>query len=388
MPVRNRFAEMLPEIIEWRRDLHENPEIMYETHRTAGIVAEKLESFGCDEVTTGIGRVGVVGVIKGKTDTSGRVIGLRADMDALPIIEETGLDYASKIPGAMHACGHDGHTAMLLGTAKYLAETRNFDGTCVVFFQPAEEGGGGSLEMINDGLLERWNIDEVYAIHNKPGLDAGQFAMRPGPIMAAADQFEIYVTGRGGHAAEPHLGIDATLVASHIVVALQSVVARNVDPMKQAVLTVSTFNASSQANNVISETAVLTGTVRSMDGDVQDFIERRLSEVCESTAAAFGATAKVDYHRGYPATVNAVENTKIAVEVAKDIAGSADDNTPAVMGAEDFSYLLERRPGTFIFLGNGDSAGWHHPKFNFNDEIIPAGCSWFAGMVETRMPAK
>ena len=388
MPVRNRFAEMLPEIIDWRRDLHENPEIMYETHRTAGIVADKLKSFGCDEVTPGIGRVGVVGVIKGRTDTSGRVVGLRADMDALPIVEETGLDYASKVPGAMHACGHDGHTAMLLGTAKYLAETRNFDGTCVVIFQPAEEGGGGSLEMIKDGLLDRWDIDEVYAIHNKPGLGVGQFAMRPGPIMAAADQFEIQVTGRGGHAAEPHLGVDATLVASHIVVALQSVVARNVDPMKQAVLTVSTFNASSQAYNVISETAVLTGTVRSMDGDVQDLVERRLSEICEMTAASFGATATVDYHRGYPATVNSVENTQFAVDVATEIAGSADGNTPAVMGAEDFSYMLERRPGTFIFLGNGDSAGWHHPKYNFNDEAIPAGCSWFAGMVESRMPAK
>lgn len=387
MPVKNRFAEMLPEITEWRRDLHENPEIMFETHRTAAFVAEKLAEFGCDDITTGIGRTGVVGVIKGKTDTSGKVVGLRADMDALPIMEETGLEYASKIPGAMHACGHDGHTSMLLGAAKYLAETRNFDGTCVLIFQPAEEGGGGGREMVKDGLMERWGINEVYAIHNKPGIAVGEFALRPGAILASADQFDVTVTGKGGHAAEPHLCVDATLVASHIVVALQSIASRNVDPAKRAVLSVCTFKSSSEAHNVISETVRLSGTVRTMDPEVQDMMEKRLSEVCEATAAAFGATADVDFRRGYPATVNTEANTEYAIDVAKSINPASDGDLPAGMGAEDFSYMLEARPGAFIYLGNGDSAGWHHPKFDFNDETIPAGCSWFAGMVETRMPA-
>src|SRR5690606_24114338 len=251
MPVKNRFAELLPEITAWRRDLHENPELLFEVHRTAGKVAGLLRGFGCDEVVEGIGQTGVVGVIRGRTDTKGRVIGLRADMDALPIIEQTGLPYASKTQGKMHACGHDGHTAMLLGAAKYLAETRNFDGTAVVIFQPAEEGGGGGREMVKDGMMERWGIQEVYGMHNMPGIPVGTFAIREGAMMAAADQFDVIVTGKGGHAAKPQDCIDTTLVAAHIVLALQSIASRNVDPLKQVVVSVCTFRTESEAYNVI-----------------------------------------------------------------------------------------------------------------------------------------
>ena len=253
MPVKNRFAELLPEITAWRRDFHEHPELQYDVHRTAGRVARLLRDFGCDEVVEGIGRTGVVGVIKGKTDSKGRVIGLRADMDALPIIEQTGLDYASKTPGKMHACGHDGHTAMLLGAAKYLAETRNFDGTAVVIFQPAEEGGAGGEAMVQDGLVSRWNIQEFYGMHNMPGMPVGSFSIKPGPMMAAADQFDIIVTGKGGHAAKPHECIDTTLTAAQIIVALQSVVSRNIDPLKNAVVSVCVVSTDSTAQNVIPE---------------------------------------------------------------------------------------------------------------------------------------
>ncbi|MCT2540120.1 M20 family metallopeptidase [Sedimentimonas flavescens] len=387
MPVKNRFAELLPEITAWRRDFHENPEILFEVHRTAGKVAELLRGFGCDEVVEGIGRTGVVGVIKGKTDTKGRVIGLRADMDALPIHEATGLDYASKTPGKMHACGHDGHTAMLLGAAKYLAETRNFDGSAVVIFQPAEEGGGGGREMVDDGMMDRFGIQEVYGMHNWPGLPVGSFAIREGALMAAADQFEIVVTGKGGHAAKPHDSIDTTLVASHIVVALQSIASRNVDPLKQVVVSVCTFRTESEAHNVIPQTVLLKGTVRTMDPAVQDYVERRISEIAEGTATAFGASAAVKYMRGYPVTINAPENTGYAIEVAQKVSGKVDANVAPQMGAEDFSFMLNARPGAYIFLGNGDTAMVHHPAYNFDDNAIPFGSSWYAGMVEERMPA-
>ncbi|MBW0159619.1 M20 aminoacylase family protein [Sedimentimonas flavescens] len=387
MPVKNRFAELLPEITAWRRDFHENPEILFEVHRTAGKVAELLRGFGCDEVVEGIGRTGVVGVIKGKTDTKGRVIGLRADMDALPIHEATGLDYASKTPGKMHACGHDGHTAMLLGAAKYLAETRNFDGSAVVIFQPAEEGGGGGREMVDDGMMDRFGIQEVYGMHNWPGLPVGSFAIREGALMAAADQFEIVVTGKGGHAAKPHDSIDTTLVASHVVVALQSIASRNVDPLKQVVVSVCTFRTESEAHNVIPQTVLLKGTVRTMDPAVQDYVERRISEIAEGTATAFGASAAVKYMRGYPVTINAPENTGYAIEVAQKVSGKVDANVAPQMGAEDFSFMLNARPGAYIFLGNGDTAMVHHPAYNFDDNAIPFGSSWYAGMVEERMPA-
>lgn len=387
MPVKNRFAELLPEIAAWRRDIHSHPEILYDTHRTSALVKEKLVEFGCDEVVDAIGRTGVVGVIRGKTNGSGRAIGLRADMDALPIEEATGLDYASKIPGAMHACGHDGHTAMLLGAAKYLCETRNFDGAAVVIFQPAEEGGAGGKEMCDDGMMKRFGIDEVYGMHNWPGRPVGSFAIRPGPFFAAADQFEIVLEGKGGHAAKPQETVDTTVLASHLVLALQSIVSRNVDPVKNCVVSVTSFETSSTAFNVIPQSVTLRGTVRTLDADVRDLAERRLTEIAERTAGVFGGVARVDYQRGYPVMSNHETETEFAAEVARDVAGDCDDKAPLIMGGEDFAYMLEERPGAYILVGNGDTAMVHHPEYNFNDEAIPAGCSWFAGMVEARLPA-
>ena len=387
MPVKNRFAEMLPEITAWRRDFHEHPELLFDVHRTAARVADLLRGFGCDEVVTGIGRTGVVAVIKGRTDSAGRVIGLRADMDALPIHEATRAEHASKTPGKMHACGHDGHTSMLLGAAKYLAETRNFDGTAVMIFQPAEEGGGGGREMVQDGMLDRWQVQEVYGMHNMPGIPVGSFAIRPGAMMAAADQFDITVTGKGGHAAKPHDCIDTVVVAAHIIVALQTIASRGVDPLKQVVVSVCTVATDSTAHNVIPQVVRMKGTARTMDFSVQDFVERRVKEIASGTALALGAVAEVDYQRGYPVTVNAEANTVFAADVAQAVSGKVDRDTPPLMGAEDFSYMLLERPGAYIFLGNGDTPMVHHPAYDFDDAAIPFGSSWYAGMVEARMPA-
>jgi hippurate hydrolase len=385
MPVKNRFAELLPEIAAWRRDLHEHPEILFETHRTAATVAAKLRAFGCDEVVEGIGRTGVVGVIRGRQTASGRTIGLRADMDALPIIEQTGLPYASKTPGAMHACGHDGHTAMLLGAAKYLSETRNFDGTVVVIFQPAEEGGGGGREMCADGMMDRWKIDEVYGMHNWPGKPVGSFAIRSGAFFAATDQFEITIEGKGGHAAKPQETVDSTVVASHLVLALQTIVSRNADPVGQIVVSVTSFETSSKAFNVIPQRVTIKGTVRTMSREIRDLAERRLKAIAESTATTFGATAAINYMRGYPVMVNHDDQTAFAADVARAVSGDCAD-APLVMGGEDFAYMLEERPGAYILVGNGDTAAVHHPEYNFNDEAIPAGCSWWAEIAERRLP--
>jgi hippurate hydrolase len=387
MPVKNRIAEMQPEIAAWRRDFHENPELLFEVHRTAGIVAAKLREFGCDEVVEGIGRTGVVGVIKGRTDTAGRVVGLRADMDALPITEATGVPHASKVPGRMHACGHDGHTAMLLGAAKYLCETRNFDGTAVVIFQPAEEGGGGGREMCADGMMDRWNIQEVYGMHNMPGLPVGEFAIRPGPFFAATDQFTIDITGRGGHAAKPHETIDTTVVGAQMVLALQTIVSRNTDPLKNVVVSVTSFRTGSDAYNVIPQTVQLRGTVRTLEAEMRAMAEARIKAIAAQIAEAFGATAVVDYHKGYPVMVNHAAETAHAAAVAAAVAGKPVREVPPLMGGEDFAYMLEERPGAYILVGNGDTAGVHHPAYDFNDTAIPAGSSWYAGMVEARMPA-
>ncbi|WP_170460620.1 M20 aminoacylase family protein [Ruegeria arenilitoris] len=386
MPVKNRFAELQDEITAWRRDIHENPEILFDTHRTSALVAEKLKEFGCDEVVTGIGRTGVVGVIKGKSDTKGKVIGLRADMDALPIHEATGLDYASKTPGAMHACGHDGHTAMLLGAAKYLSETRNFDGTVVVIFQPAEEGGGGGREMCEDNLMERWGIQEVYGMHNWPGKPVGSFSIRPGAFFAATDQFDITFEGRGGHAAKPHETVDTTVMTAQAVLALQTIASRNADPIDQVVVSVTSFETSSKAFNVIPQKVQIKGTVRTMSKEMRDLAEQRINEICSGVAATFGGTADVTYIRGYPVMINSDEQTEFAAEVARSISGACEE-APLVMGGEDFAYMLEERPGAYILVGNGDTAMVHHPEYNFNDEAIPAGCSWWAEIVEQRMPA-
>ncbi|MCB5198183.1 M20 family metallopeptidase [Loktanella sp. TSTF-M6] len=386
MPVKNRFAELHDDITAIRRDLHQHPEILFETHRTSQVVADRLTAIGCDEVVTGIGRTGVVGVIKGNSDKSGKVIGLRADMDALPIHEATGLDYASKTPGAMHACGHDGHTAMLLGAAQYLAETRNFDGTVVVIFQPAEEGGGGGREMCEDGLMDRWNIQEVYGMHNWPGRPIGSFAIRPGAFFAATDQFDVVIEGKGGHAAKPHETVDSTLVAAHCVTALQSIASRNADPVDQVVVSVTSIESSSKAYNVIAQRVHLRGTVRTMSAEMRALAEQRLTAICQGTAATFGAQADVTYHKGYPCMVNHDEQTAFAADVARAVAGSCDD-APLVMGGEDFAFMLEERPGAYILVGNGDTASVHHPEYNFDDAVIPAGCSWWAEIVERRMPA-
>ena len=386
MPIRNRFAELLPEITAWRRDLHAHPEILFEVHRTAALVAERLRAFGCDEVHEGIGRTGVVGVIRGRAGTSGRTVGLRADMDALPITEATDLPHASRTPGAMHACGHDGHTAMLLGAAQYLAETRNFDGTAVVIFQPAEEGGGGGREMCADGLMDRFGISEVYGLHNWPGLPLGSFAIRPGAFFAATDQFRIIVEGRGGHAAKPHETVDPTVIAAHLVTALQTIAARNADPVDQLVVSVTSLRTSSEAYNVIPARAELRGTVRTLSDRVRDMAEARLRALVPGIVGAFGGSAVLDYWRGYPVMVNHEAETEHAAAVAQAVTGQPTAAAPPVMGGEDFAYLLNERPGAYILLGNGDSAPVHNPGYDFNDEAIPAGCSWLAGMVEARLP--
>lgn len=386
MPIKNRFAELLPEITDWRRDFHAHPEILFDTHRTAGIVAEKLESFGCDEVVTGLGRTGVVALIHGRSLASGKVIALRADMDALPINEKTGLDYASETPGKMHACGHDGHTAMLLGAAKYLAETRNFDGTVAVIFQPAEEGGGGGREMVEDGIMERFGIEEVYGMHNWPGMPVGSFGIRPGPFFAAADLIRIDVHGKGGHAAKPHETIDPTVIASQIVLALQTIASRNADPIHQLVVSITSFETDSTAFNVIPSKVLLKGTVRTLDPALRDLAERRIEEIAGGIASAMGAEATVEYQRNYPVMINSEEQTEFAADVAKKVSGDCAE-APLVMGGEDFAFMLNARPGAYILVGNGDTASVHHPEYNFTDEAIPAGCSWWAEVVETRMPA-
>ena len=386
MAFKNAVAELQPEIAAWRQALHSDPELLFETHRTAAFVAQKLRGFGVDEVVTGLGRTGVVGVIRGARQTSGRVIGLRADMDALPIQEETGLAYASKTAGAMHACGHDGHTAMLLGAAKYLAETRNFDGTAVVIFQPAEEGGGGGREMCEDGLMERFGIQQVYGMHNWPQMPTGEFAIRSGAFFAATDMFELTIKGRGGHAAKPNITVDPTLVASHVVLALQSIVSRNADPVGQLVVSVTSFETSSTAFNVIPQEVRLRGTVRSLAAPLQDLAEERIGDLARGTAAAYGAEAELQYKRSYPVMANHEVETEFAADMARRVSGACAQ-ADLVMGGEDFSFMLNERPGAYILIGNGDSAPVHHPEYNFNDEAITAGCSWWVELIEQGMPA-
>jgi len=382
MPILNRLADRADDITGWRRDLHAHPELQYDTHRTAAFVAARLAEFGVDEVVTGIGRTGVVGVIHGSRG-GGRAIGLRADMDALPIAEATGKPWASTVAGKMHACGHDGHTSMLLGAARHLAETRNFAGTAVVIFQPAEEGGGGARAMIEDGLMERFGIAEVYGMHNMPGLPVGSFAIRAGGLMASADTLEIEIEGVGGHAAFPQDCTDTVLAGAAVVQAVQQIVARNVDPLQSAVISITCFNAGF-TDNVIPQTAKLVGTVRSLDSAVRDLLEARLNAVVPAAAAAYGATARVTYRRECPVTVNHPEQTAFAAAVAREIAGESrvDADMRPEMGAEDFSFMLEKRPGAFIFVGNGDSARLHHPAYDFDDAAIPVGASYWVRLVE------
>jgi len=382
MAVENWVARQLEELTEFRRDLHRNPEVLYDLERTAARVADALRAAGVDEVVTGIGRTGVVGVIRGRSDTRGRVIGLRADMDALPITEETGAPWASTKPGMMHACGHDGHTTMLLGAARHLAESRAFDGTVVVIFQPAEEGGAGAKAMMDDGLFERFPVQEIYGLHNWPGLPVGHFAIRSGPIMASLDEIRIRVDGIGGHAAFPHSTVDPVTVTAALIQAVQTIVSRNVDPLKSAVVSITTIHGG-DAFNIIPSTVTLTGTVRTLEEGVRDLVEKRLRKAVSGIADAFEAKAELDYIRNYPVTVNNSEQVEKAVRAAVEVSGAANVTTdiPPSMVGEDFAFMLGVVPGAFIFAGNGPSAGLHNPKYDFNDELIPYGCSYWTTLV-------
>lgn len=376
------------EITQWRRTLHADPELLFDVHNTAAFVAEKLKSFGCDEIVTGIGRTGVVGVIHGRPGGNGPAIGLRADMDALPIEEATGVDWASRTPGKMHACGHDGHTAMLLGAARHLAATRNFTGSVAVIFQPAEEGGGGGREMVEDGMMERFGITKVFGMHNLPGLPVGQFAICKGPIMAATDLFDIRITGRGGHAAMPHQTVDPIVAGSAIVSSLQSIASRIANPLEPLVVSVTRFVGGS-AYNIIPETVDLAGTVRTLSPAMRDLAEHTIGGIATSVAAAHGARAEVKYDRNYPVTFNHSEETDFAADVAATLAGEegVERNQPPTMGGEDFSFMLEARPGALIFMGNGDSANLHHPAYDFNDDAIPVGVSYWVKLAERSLAA-
>jgi amidohydrolase len=386
MPISSAVQDLVADTQVWRRDIHQNPELLYDVEVTASYVADRLAAFGCDEVVTSIGRTGVVGVIRGAKGKSKRAIGLRADMDALPIEEQTNLPYRSRIPGKMHACGHDGHTAMLLGAARRLAQTRNFAGDAVVIFQPAEEGGAGAMAMIDDGLMDRFGVEEVYGMHNWPGMPVGKFMLRKGPLMAAADEITITIEGQGGHAAMPHHCIDPVVVGAQIVLALQTIASRSVNPLDSCVVSITRFQAGS-ASNIIPQSAWLNGTVRTLEAATRDLAEKRIHEIAAGLAAAGGVTAKVEYRRGYPPTVNHPAQTEFAAKVARKVVGESrvDTNIAPVMGAEDFSFMLEARPGAFIFLGNGDSAKLHHPAYDFNDAALPYGMSYWVELVETAL---
>ncbi|MEJ6746416.1 MAG: M20 aminoacylase family protein [Yoonia sp.] len=385
MPVINRIADFTPDMTAWRRHLHTIPELMFECHQTAAFVVERLREFGITEIHEGIATTGVVAIIEGQGD--GPTIGLRADMDALPMQEETGLSYASTVDGMMHACGHDGHTTMLLGAARYLAETRNFKGRVALIFQPAEENGGGGEVMVKEGILDTFDIKEVYALHNAPGVEVGNFYTTPGPIMAAADSFDIHIVGNGGHGAMPHATADPIMAAVGIANAIQTIVSRNNYSQDNLVVSITQIHTGS-ADNVVPEKAYMNGTVRTFDPAVRTMVMARLEAIVAGQAAAYGVEARMDYLVGYPATINEPERTEFAADVAREIAGDAgvDGNAPPEMGAEDFAYLLEKRPGSYLFVGNGDTAGLHHPEYDFDDEAAAAGASFFAKLIERALP--
>ncbi|MEP1538249.1 MAG: M20 aminoacylase family protein [Paracoccaceae bacterium] len=385
MAVINRIGDLASEMTEWRRHLHTIPELSFDCPKTAAFIAERLREFDVDEIEEGIAQTGIVAIINGQGD--GPTIGLRADFDALPIIEETEVDYASTHAGNMHACGHDGHTAMLLGAAKYLAETRNFSGRVALIFQPAEEEGGGAEVMCQDGIMDRYDIDQVYALHNVPGLELGGFYTTPGPIMAAVDTFTINITGQGGHAAMPQEAKDPIVAACGMVQAIQTIISRNHHAGEDLVISVTQIHTGT-VNNVIPTTAYINGTVRTFETHVQTMVEQRLTEIVAGQAASYGVEAELVYQRDYPATVNTALQTAFAVEVAKEVAGQAPviDTVEKVTGAEDFSFMLNERPGAYLFLGAGEGAALHNPEYNFNDEISPIGATFFAKLVETAQP--
>lgn len=388
MAIENWVAQHVENLTAFRRDLHENPELLYDLPRTAATVANALRAAGVDEVIEGIGKTGVVGVIHGQSNTSGRTIGLRADMDALPIVEATGKPWASKVEGKMHACGHDGHTTMLLGAARHLVQSRAFDGTVIVIFQPAEEGGAGAKAMIDDGLFTRWPCDEVYGMHNRPNLPVGQFTIAPGPIMGSVDEIRISIEGRGGHAARPDATIDPLPIAAALIQSIQTVVSRTVDPMDNAVVSLCTIHAGN-AFNVIPQTLEMTGTVRTLREEVRTHIEAQLAALVPNIAGGFGATAQLEYIRMYPVTVNHEHETDLAAAAATEVAGEANVtlDMPPVLGGEDFSFMLNEVPGAMINIGNGPSAGLHHPEYDFNDDVIAWGCSYWTTLVRRRLPA-
>ena len=388
MPIKNQFSELYEHKKSWRHHIHQNPELLYDTIHTSKFVETKLKEFGCDEVITGIGRTGVVAIIKGKENKSGKVIGLRADMDALPIQEQTNLDYASKVPGIMHACGHDGHTAMLLGAAKYLSDTRNCDGEVALVFQPAEEGGGGAKEMIGDGLIEKFNIQEFYGMHNMPGLEVGQFSIKSGDFFAAADTFTIKIIGKGGHAAKPQETVDPVLISSNLVMALQSIASRNTNPTKDVVVSVCTFLTDTVSFNVIPEIVTLKGTLRTFDKEVQAIAKDKIFSLSKSIAEAYGGKAEIEFNYGYPVMKNSNDATEIAKTVAEKVSGKNTVSAEKIMGAEDFSYMLNATKGAYILIGNGDTDSVHSPTYVFNDEILPIGSSYWAELVETKMQLK
>ncbi|MFD1912442.1 M20 aminoacylase family protein [Halodurantibacterium flavum] len=385
MPVLNRIADYSEEMKGWRRHLHQHPETGFDCHQTAAFVAGRLRDFGVDEIHEGIATSGVVAVINGQG--AGPVTGLRADMDALPMDEVTGLPHASTVPGKMHACGHDGHVTMLLGAAKYLAETRRFAGRVVLMFQPAEEGGGGARVMVEEGVLDRFGIEEVYALHTSPNAPPGRFVTTPGPIMAAVDTAWVRVTGRGGHGAMPHETADPIVAAIAMINAVQTIVSRNHKATGDLVISVTQIHAGT-ADNVIPDGAWFCATVRTFDKAVQDMVERRMGEIVAGTAAAYGVSAELDYRRGYPATINDASRVALAAEVAQEVSGAVDAEATREMGAEDFSYMLEARPGAYLFLGQGEGPGLHHPGFDFNDEVAPVGASFFARLVEKVQPLR
>jgi len=389
VPIVNRIAEFHKDMTAWRRDIHAHPELGFEEQRTADLVADKLAEFGID-VTRGVGRTGVVGTLT--VGNSDRTIGLRADMDALPIQEANSFDHRSQHGGKMHACGHDGHTAILLGAARYLAETRNFDGRVHFIFQPAEEGLGGAEAMIEDGLFERFPCDAIFGMHNRPGLPVGRFAVRSGPMMAGGAMFDIHITGKGAHGARPEAGIDSVLVAAHITTALQSIVARNTRPLDTAVLSVTQIHGG-DAYNVIPQTARLSGTVRAFSRDVMALVEDKMRLIASGVAAGFGATAEVDFRVAFAPTVNDAEQAEFAARICTEIVGAdkVERDPPLIMASEDFSFMLEKVPGCYLNVGNGAGEGGgevcevHNPGYDFNDEALPLGASFFARLVETRL---
>jgi len=381
------------ELREIRHDIHSHPELAFEEKRTSEIVAGKLAAWGV-EVHQGIARTGVVGVVRGRRSDSGRGIGLRADMDCLPLHETGDVPYRSRHDGRMHACGHDGHTTMLLGTARYLAETRHFDGTAYLIFQPAEEGGGGGQVMVQEGLFERFPADEVYALHNWPGLPPGKIAVRAGAMMAATDEIQITLRGTGGHAAMPHLTVDPVLVSAHVITALQSVASRNINPVDALVISVCSMQTSQVgAFNIIPDSVKLVGTVRSFRPETRDLAEQRIKQIVTGVAGSLGASAEIEYRRGYPPTINTAREAEFAASVGDRIFGKENvvrDAEPT-MGGEDFSYMLLARPGAYVWLGQGGGPSGcflHNPGYDFNDDVIPLGAGYLAALVEHALPLK